>query len=276
MPHGALRPRAGSSAKALLLTILGELVLPREGSAWTQSLVQALRVLGVEDKNARQALSRLATQGLIVGAREGRRVRWRLTPAGRQLLSDGTKRIYGFGEPDAAWDAHWLVVLCSVPEEQRARRHQLRTRLAFAGFGFLGPGVAITPHVDREPLANAILKDLDLVDNAVVLIAEAGDLVPAHELLHRSWDLAALGDAYDDFVRRFARRRPEAARAQFAALVSLVHAWRRFPFIDPEVPDALLPVGWPGHRAKALFDDRHRRWAPGANAYFDRLERDLD
>jgi phenylacetic acid degradation operon negative regulatory protein len=271
MPHGALQPRAGSSAKAVLLTILGEFVLPRGGEAWTQSLVQALGVLDVEEKNARQALSRLATQGLIDRARDGRRVRWRLTPAGRQLLSEGTRRIYGFGEGDSDWDAHWLVVLCSVPEDQRARRHQLRTRLAFAGFGFLGPGVAITPHVDREPLANGVLKDLDLVDNAVVLIAEAGDLVPAHELLHRSWNLEALGEAYDDFLRRFERRRPGTARAQYAELVSLVHEWRRFPFVDPEPPETLLPPGWPGHRAKALFDERHRRWSRGANAYFDAL-----
>ncbi len=62
--------------------------------------------------------------------------------------------------------------------------------------------------------------------------------------------------------------RPVDGAAQFAALVTLVHEWRRFPFVDPEIPDELLPSGWPGHRAKAVFDERHARWSPAATAWF--------
>ena len=163
MVADVLRPRAGSSAKALLLTLLGEFVLPHGGAAWTGTLVRALALLDVEEKNARQALARTAAQGLVVGTRAGRRVRWTLTPAGVDLLTAGTRRIYEFGRADVAWDQHWLVVLCPVPEEQRAKRHQLRSRLGFAGFGFVGAGMAITPHLDREPVANAVLRDLDPV-----------------------------------------------------------------------------------------------------------------
>jgi hypothetical protein len=58
----SLRPRAGSSAKALLLTVLGELVLPHDGVVWTATLVAALTGLDVEEKNARQAIARLAVR----------------------------------------------------------------------------------------------------------------------------------------------------------------------------------------------------------------------
>jgi phenylacetic acid degradation operon negative regulatory protein len=267
-----LRPRAGSSAKSVLLTLLGELVLPRSGAAWTQSLVDALALLDIEEKNARQALLRLAHQGYIESERLGRRVRWRLTASGRALLTSGTERIYTFGLPGPAWDRRWLVVLCSVPEQQRAKRHQLRSRLEFSGFGFLGAGTAITPHADREDLANAVLADLDLVGGAAVFRAEAGDLVPAADLLRRAWDLDALGRRYDEFLRSYRGRSPGAPDAQLAALVALVHAWRRFPFIDPEIPDELLPANWVGRKAKGFFDERHARWTPGARLAFEQLE----
>jgi phenylacetic acid degradation operon negative regulatory protein len=120
VPDRALRPRSGSSAKALLLTILGEFVLPHGGSAWTSTLVEALAAIGVEERNARQAAARLAEEGLVSRAKSGRRVRWQLTDQGRDLLVTGTARIYGFGRTDSPWDRRWLVVLCSVPEEQRA------------------------------------------------------------------------------------------------------------------------------------------------------------
>jgi phenylacetic acid degradation operon negative regulatory protein len=267
-----VRRRNGSSAKALLLTLLGEFVLPHGGGVWTQTLVEMLASLGVEEKNARQALARSAEDGLIASAREGRRVRWHLTQAGAELLTTGTRRIYGFLASEADWDGHWLVVLCPVPEEQRSKRHQLRSRLAFAGFGFLDSGVAITPHLEREAIANEVLKDLDLAGRAVVLRAEPGELTPTDDLLHQAWDLEALADRYRAFVRTFTARRPVTDIDHVRALSSLVDEWRRFPFVDPEIPDTLLPTHWPGRRAKALFDDRHTRWSPAANGWFVDVE----
>jgi phenylacetic acid degradation operon negative regulatory protein len=272
MVEHALRPRSGSSAKALLLTILGELVLPHGGTVWTQTVVRLLEQFDIEERNARQAVARLAEQGIVTNERRGRRARWRLTPEGRELLVTGTERIYAFGAATDGWDEHWLVVLCSVPEEQRTKRHRLRSRLSFEGFGFLGAGVAITPHLEREDVANAILKDLDLVPTAVVLHAEAGALVPATEVLHRAWDLDDLADRYRTFTDSFRRRSPASDESRLAALVELVHAWRRFPFVDPEIPHRLLPRSWPGRRAKALFDDRHAAWSPGARRCFTTFE----
>jgi phenylacetic acid degradation operon negative regulatory protein len=265
--------RTGTSAKALLLTILGEFVLPRDGRVWTQSLVDGLATLGVGQRNARQAIARTADQGFIDSERVGRRARWCLTAEGRELLTVGTERIYGFGTDGDEWDEHWLVVLSAIPEDQRAKRHHLRSRLAFAGFGFLTPTVAISPHSNREPLANAILRDLDLIGASAVFHSEAGSLTPARDLLRRAWDLDELAQEYEAFVAAFGGRRPSTDDDQFAALVELVHGWRRFPFVDPEIPERLLPRRWPGRRAKQTFDARHADWAPRANALFDAFER---
>jgi phenylacetic acid degradation operon negative regulatory protein len=267
-----MRPRSGSSAKALLLTILGEFVLPHSGSVWTSTVVDTLDRLGVAERNARQAVSRLGEQGLLRAVKEGRRARWHLTDEGRRLLTEGAERIYAFGAGDDDWDGRWLVVVFSVPEEQRAKRHQMRAKLEFSGFGFVQPGVAISPHLEREPVATALLKDLDLLAGAMLLRAETADLVGTDDVLERAWNLESLARLYEEFITSFARRAPRSDEARFAALSELVHHWRRFPFIDPEIPARLLPEHWPGWRAKDLFDAKHAMWAPGANAWYVQTE----
>src|SRR5207249_4389756 len=73
------------SARSLLLTILGEFVLPAEQPVWTSALVRVMAGLGVEEKAARQALARTAADGWIAPSRSGRQVRWDLTGPGRRL-----------------------------------------------------------------------------------------------------------------------------------------------------------------------------------------------
>ena len=99
--------------------------------------------------------------------------------------------------------------------------------------------------------------------------AETGSLVEPDELLRRAWDLDALADEYAAFIAEFGRRSPRRRRGRFAALVELVHGWRRFPLIDPEIPARLLPGRWPLGRAKQLFDARHGDWAPPAQAWYE-------
>ena len=124
MSDHSMRPRSGSSAKALLLTTLGEFVLPHHGSVWTSTAVRSLALLGIEERNARQALARLAEEGVIRSEREGRRARWQLTDAGRALLTSGTERIYGFGAGDDAWDGrNDQGSLVPAGGDQRVPRH---------------------------------------------------------------------------------------------------------------------------------------------------------
>jgi phenylacetic acid degradation operon negative regulatory protein len=272
MPDRKLRPRSGSSAKSVLLTVLGELALPHDGAMWTATIVDALGLLGVGEGNARQAATRLKDQGLLDVERHGRRARWGLTEEGRHLLSVGTQRIYRFAAGADEWNGSWVVVLTAVPEDQRSKRHQLRSTLAFAGFGFIGPGTAVSPHPDREGLAIELLRELGLTDSAIVLRARAGDLVDDEEILRRAWDLDDLAARYRSFLATFEQRRPQSPNARFAALVELVHTWRRFPFDDPELPDRLLPPTWPGRRAKQLFDELHEAWSPDAHRWYERTE----
>ncbi|HXV93313.1 MAG TPA: PaaX family transcriptional regulator, partial [Pseudonocardia sp.] len=164
--HPALSRRrelGATSARSLLLTVLGEFVLPRQEAVWTQILIDVLGRLGVEQKSARQALARTAAEGLLVSDRAGRRVRWSLTASGRRLLTDGAARIYGFGAAvTRPWDGRWLVLLVSVPESRRQLRHRLRTRLAWAGLGSPSPGVWLSPDPGKQDEVAGVIADLGL------------------------------------------------------------------------------------------------------------------
>jgi phenylacetic acid degradation operon negative regulatory protein len=262
------------AARSLLLTVLGEYVLPRSGAVWQETLVAALVSLGYSHQAARQALSRSARDGWLETERRGRRSRMRLSDRTAELLRTGAERIYSFGEP-WQWDRRWLLVVLRVPEHRREVRHQLRTRLAWTGVGSLGGGVWITPHVEREAeLATAIAEEP--VAEATSFVAGFGAIGDPQQLVATAWDLDSVREQYLAFIEDFSRVRPSSAEAWFRMQTLLVHAWRRFPFLDPDLPADVLPSDWPRRRAHDLFRSRHDRWAPSAKAHFEALESELD
>jgi phenylacetic acid degradation operon negative regulatory protein len=248
--------------------VLGEFVYPAGGAAWTQTIVEALALLGVEEKAARQALARSAADGWLQRERDGRRVRWRLTPAGMQRCIDGTARISSFGSARTDWDGQWLVIFVTVPEEQRALGHRLRRRLTWAGLGSLGQGTWITPHVDLEVEASRILSELEPAPRAVSFVSTFGKIGLEAEMVTEAWDIGELEARYHEFIREFRSVRPPSEAAAFVAQTSLVHEWRRFAFYDPVLPAELLPPSWVGTRAKALYDEKSGAWRPHAEAWF--------
>ena len=252
------REVAGGSARSLLTTVLGEFVLPSGAPVWTATLVDVLALFGVEEKAARQALARTAAEGWLTSDRVGRRVRWSLTRPGRRLLAEGADRIYGFGSGDHPWDGRWLVLLVSVPETMRDLRHKLRTRLSWAGFGSPTAGVWITPHPDAEADAKLILDELDL--SAMSFLANYGALGRERDMVASAWNLTEVADRYDEFIASFADLAPEDPDGVLRAQTLLVHEWRRFPFLDPQLPGDLLPARWSGTTATTLFNDKHLRW----------------
>jgi phenylacetic acid degradation operon negative regulatory protein len=252
------REVGGGSARSLLTTVLGEFVLPFSRPVWTATLVEVLALFGVEEKAARQALARTAAEGWLRSDRVGRRVRWSLTRPGRRLLAEGAARIYGFGSGERRWDGQWLVLLVSVPETMRDLRHKLRTRLSWAGFGSPTAGVWITPHPEAEADAKLILDELDL--SAMSFLANYGALGEERDMVASAWDLAEVADRYDAFIAEFADLTPDTPDAVLRAQTLLVHEWRRFPFLDPQLPADLLPPKWSGTTATTLFNDKHIRW----------------
>ena len=260
------RHAAGAeSARSVLFTVLGELVLPTGGEAWTSAFIDVFGRLGVEEKAARQALMRTATDNWLSSERVGRRTVWRLTPAAERLLRDGTERIFGFTAVAADWDGQWTIVIARTPESERAARHMLRTRLRWAGFGSVMPGVWLSPRSDRGGEVRRILDEAQLPDGYLFTAEYQGGTSVAAMVGH-AWDLAELAREYDEFTAAFSG---DVSPDPLVRVIDLVHAWRRFPWIDPGLPG---PVP-----ARALERHRSRRVVrPAARAVGRRRDRRVE
>ncbi len=263
------RHAAGSgSARGLLFTVLGEFVLPGGGTAWTSAFIDVFGRLGVEEKAIRQALMRTAADGWLTSERVGRRTRWALTPAAEKLLVEGTERIYSFTGVAPEWDGQWLLVLARAPETERPTRHLLRTRLSWAGLGSPAPGVWLTAHASRLPQVEQALEHAGVLGEAQIFLGTHAGRGRLAELAAQAWDLGEIEAAYEDFLARF---REVGDRDPLVTTVELVHAWRRFPWVDPALPRELLPTPWRGSEAAGRFAEVHERMAPAAREAWRRL-----
>ncbi|MFC4008867.1 PaaX family transcriptional regulator C-terminal domain-containing protein [Nonomuraea purpurea] len=271
-PSQRPREKTSAGARSILLTVLGEFVLPRRGEVWTGTLVHALGALGVEEKSARQALSRTAAEGLLDSERHGRKVRWNLTGAGDRLLREGTERIYGFMRRPHAWDGRWLVLTVGVPETQRRLRHRLRTRLTWLGLGSPAPTLWVVPDASKEAAVREVVRELDLTDRAFAWTGPSADVGDTTKLITAAWDLDDVEKRYATFIERFDGLAVASGREAFVNQVLLIQEWRRFPFLDPDLPAELLDHAWPGPRAAAVFHDLHNRWHRRAQSEWDRMD----
>jgi phenylacetic acid degradation operon negative regulatory protein len=268
-PTLSRRHAAGAdSARGLLLTVLGEFVLPGRRPVLTSTFIDVLGRLGVEEKASRQALMRTASDGWLGSERVGRRTLWTLSETAERFLTDGAERIYGFSATQPEWDGRWLIVLARAPETDRPARHLLRTRLRWAGFGSPAPGVWISTHPDRVAEAERVLAEAGVRDAQVFLAEHLSGGEPT-EMVRQAWDLDAIEDEYETFLADFGR---QPSDDPLIRVIQLVHAWRRFPLHDPALPSELLPARWSGARAAKLFQRQHARWLPEATAAWHALD----
>jgi phenylacetic acid degradation operon negative regulatory protein len=265
-PLGSMRP---SSARALLLVVIGEFVWPTGQPAWSSTLLSALSEFGIEPSAGRKALQRIAATGITVSGREANRVRWSVTGKGDRILRSGWERTYGWQARDTAWDGRWLVLSVTVPESQRKLRHHLQSRLLWAGLGSPAPGEWLTPHAERGEQVAEIVRQLGLADQAHSFTGELGPLGDPLRLVRAAWDLDDLDKDYRTFIDAYAGREPGTDREYFRARVELVQDWRRFPYLDPDLPAAYLPPSWPGAQASTLFTERYQAWRAASGRYWD-------
>ncbi|MEU3721443.1 PaaX family transcriptional regulator C-terminal domain-containing protein [Streptomyces sp. NPDC031705] len=248
--------------RSLIVTFYGAYGRSFEGAVPVSALVRLLGAAGVDAPSVRSSVSRLKRRAFLVPAkaRDGSAA-YALSDEARQLLEDGDRRIYG-AEPVSS---EWLVAVFSVPEQERHKRHLLRSRLARLGFGAVAPGVWIAPaQVARE--TGHTLDRLHLTPYVELFRGAHAGFAPTAEAVARWWDLAALAKQHEEFldlhepVLRALQSGPEPTpEAAYRAYLLALDTWRRLPYADPGLPRELLPADWPGDRAAAVFAELHAR-----------------
>ncbi|MGI5480127.1 PaaX family transcriptional regulator [Streptomyces lavendofoliae] len=224
-------------------------------------LIRLLAVLGVDAPSVRSSVSRLKRRGLLEPRRTADGAAgYALSEDARQLLDDGDRRIYAAGGPHE--DGGWVLAVFSVPEAERHKRHLLRSRLGRLGFGTAAPGVWIAPAALYEETRHT-LQRLQLDPYVDLFRGEHLGFAATAEAVGRWWDLAAIAKLYEEFLdlhepvlRAWSTGEPSPEEAYRDYLLAL-DSWRRLPYADPGLPAALLPAGWPGGRAAAVFGGLH-------------------
>jgi phenylacetic acid degradation operon negative regulatory protein len=263
-----LEMRAVSDAQPrhLLVTLLGDYWWDRAEYLPSAALVGLASEFGVTPAAARAALSRLRRRGLLASSKTGRRTYYGLTQRARLVLAEGRDRIMAFGTRSEPWDGRWTVAAFSVPEAQRALRHVLRTRLQWLGFAPLYDGVWVSPHDFVGPALD-VLRDLK-VERATVMLATIPAGRPLAGTPITAWDLEHIHKLYRSFVEEYepllerVRQGGVGASEALITRTALMDTWRNFPNLDPELPDQLLPPGWPRRQARDTFTEVYNGLGP--------------
>jgi len=258
--------------RALIVTIYG--LYAREAGGWLSiaALIKLMAELDIDEPAVRSAISRLKQRGLVEPRRELGAAGYGLSDRGYAILAEGDRRI--FERPRASAADGWLLAVFSVPEQQRARRHLLRSRLSWLGFGTVAAGVWIAPGQIADEVREVLEADgltpyVNLFTAGYLAFGDIRDRVT------QWWDLTRLEQLYQAFIDAAGpllaawdapAGADEGAQA-FADYVRVLTAWRRLPFLDPGLPPELLPSDWHGSRAAELFSEVRSRLEGTAKAH---------
>ncbi|MBM9438502.1 BlaI/MecI/CopY family transcriptional regulator [Streptomyces bryophytorum] len=241
-----------------MLTFFGIHLLGRPLAVSSGSVIAVLEEVGVSEEAVRTTLNRMVKRGLLERHRQGRRTYFGLTPHAAQVLADGRDRVWRTGAVNRGWDGQWTMVGFSLPEAWRSERHDLRSRLIWAGFGPLQNGLWVAPAPVDVPEAMA---GLGLDAYLRVFRATAAEPTEAREVLEQAFDVPAIGARYRSFLERWDRTEPVPGFPGELAAQLLLHTdWLGLVRQDPHLPAEHLPADWPAARAETVFRGLARRW----------------
>lgn len=254
------------SATSILRTIIGSYLRGLGGWASISEIIRLMDAVGISSSHTRTAVLRVKNKGLLLPETVAGQPGYRLNPDALPMLERGDRRIFTLQQQRNG--GPWCLVSFSLPESERALRHQLRKRLAWIGCGTVATGLWICPAFLTDEVEE-ILTDLRVRHSATVFITDtpqpAGALADA---VARWWDLDAIADLHRKFLRAFESWGPvDEPRLAFANYVTVLDRWRVIPYVDPGLQPSVLPADWPGFRSVELFDRLNWELAADAESF---------
>ena len=247
LAHWRERPQRTWS---VVITVLGDAIVPRGGSVWLATLLELFGAMGIDGGAVRTAMSRLVADGWTERRRVGRNSAYRLAERGRDTFAAAAEVIYG-GQPPP-WDGRFRLVLHPVD----------RTGLERQGYGQASPGLWIAPGPVPAPAEPITL------DAAV-------DAEAARRLAARAWPLDRLAASFARFNEAFAELPGWRHALPLDAMVArtlLIHEYRRIVLHAPNLPLAILPPDWPGTAARTLCQQAYEAIRPASERWLDRQD----
>ncbi|WP_443053631.1 PaaX family transcriptional regulator [Streptomyces sp. NBC_00285] len=235
-----------------MLAFFGNHVLEEgELGVYSGSIIDVLGRVGVGEQAVRSTLTRMVNRGLLQRQREGRKMFFGLTPQATRVLIDGRTRIWEQGAVNDDWDGSWTLLGFSLPDSWKRQRHDLRSRLAWSGFGALYSGLWIAPgHVD----VSAVVAELSLTAHVKIFHAQAAEVTDIAQMIRDTWDLESIAARYVAFDKRWSAHLGNGPDTDpIGTRLRLVSEWLWTIRTDPRLPARHLPPAWPARTAQETF-----------------------
>lgn len=219
------------------------------------AIIRLMGSLQIDEQSVRSTISRLKRRGILVPRPHLGQAGYALSEYGRELLRESDDR--NFDRRRATLADGWITAVFSVPESERSKRHLLRSRLRWLGFGTVSAGVWIAPATLLTETRDAIHRH-ELGDYVDLFTGAHHGPMGTRSRVGTWWDLDEVDAVYRDYI---AAMDPLLARAEsglgsdaecFSDFVRALTSWRRLPIVDPGIPRDLLPEKWHADQAETL------------------------
>lgn len=264
------------NTRSMIFTLYGDYIRHYGNEIWTGSLIRLLKEFGHNEQAVRAAISRMSKQGWVESRKDGNKSYYFLTTRGINRMNEAAKRIFKL-KPEK-WDGKWRMLMYTIPEEKRNLRDELRQELIWSGFGSLGTSTWISPN-NLEKEVDDLIHKYEIQPYVHFFIAEYAGPHENTRLVESCWDIHAINTKYREFIAEYSPKyvidknkiaRNEMSDAEcFVERTKLVHEYRKFLFVDPGLPEELLPDVWLGSHAAALFSDYYKALAEPASRFFE-------
>jgi phenylacetic acid degradation operon negative regulatory protein len=252
-------------ARSSLFTLFGEFVHPRGDVVWVGTMIAWMQALGFSEPAVRAAVSRAQRTGWLSVQKIGRKSYYALTPEVRWRVHNAVGRLYQPLEPD--WDGRWRLLTYSIPESRKEARDQFRKELLILGFGAWQNGVWLSPN-DLTEGALTLARAHDLEPFVSVFVAERFGQHSNLEVVQQVWDVSVLNVRFEGFLQAFSSLPlPDLPQAAFCVYAQMLHEYRKFLFLAPDLPLELQPEVWRCKEAALLFRAHKARFEPLVNQF---------
>ncbi|TAN22372.1 MAG: PaaX family transcriptional regulator [Actinomycetota bacterium] len=247
-----------------MLSFLGLYLRGRSSAICSGSIIDIFARVGISEDAVRSTLSRMVGRGLLMRHKRGRKMYFGVTERGERILTDGFNRIWESGAVNRDWDETWTLVGFSLPNDCRRERHDLRSRLTWAGFGLLQPGLWIAP---GKIQAADIVADLGLSEFVTVMVAKPETPTDSAEIVHRAFNLDTIALSYHTFLNNWDSSMPWSDWPDDLARQMILHTdWLQLVRRNPRLPADYLPKDWPAFRAEHVFHALAQKFEPEAES----------
>lgn len=271
-------PAKNLNTRSMIFTLYGDYIRHYGNEIWVGSLIRLLEPFGHNEQSVRAAISRMNKQGWVAARRKGNKSYYYLTDIGVKRIDEAAKRIFKLRP--SKWDGKWRMLIYTIPEEKRHIRDELRQELVWSGFGMLENSIWITPNALEEE-TKVIIDRYDIEPYIHFFESTYKGPFTNRQLVLHCWDIEDINARYDEFIQYYSKKyvldKNKVENNQmsdedcFVERTKLVHEYRKFLFVDPGLPEELLPEKWLGKHAASLFADYYRVLAGPANRFFEKI-----